>query len=153
MASLLKLDLQPAEMLGMLELLGDGQTIQHVSFTGRSMLPLLRQGKDSVELTKAPAQLQKYDLPMYVGQRGKYVMHRIVAVKDDHYICLGDNTYRHEIVRREQIVALVCAVHRGEKRIPVDAKAYRVYCRLWCALFPVRKFAVRVKGWLRRRLR
>ena len=26
-------------------------------------------------------------------------MHRIVDVKDDHYVCLGDNTYSYEYIK------------------------------------------------------
>lgn len=133
-------------------LTGD-QVIRHVNFSGRSMLPMLRQGKDTVELKKAPERLKKYDLPMYRGPGGKYVMHRIVDVKDDHYVCLGDNTYVYEKVRREQIVAMVCAFYRGDRRISVEAPGYRLYCRIWCAVYPVRKLLRRVKHWLGRRLK
>ena len=133
-------------------LTGD-QVIRHVDFSGRSMLPMLRQGKDTVELKKAPERLKKYDLPMYRGPGGKYVMHRIVDVKDDHYVCLGDNTYVYEKVRREQIVAMVCAFYRGDRRISVEAPGYRLYCRFWCAAYPVRKLLRRAKHWLERRLK
>lgn len=114
---------------------------------------MLRQGTDSVELIKAPSRLKKYDLPMYAGQKGKYVMHRIVDVQDDCYICLGDNTYVYERVKREQIVALVSAFYRGKRRIPVDAPVYRLYCRVWCAAFPLRKCVRNAKCWLRRHLK
>lgn len=133
-------------------LTGD-QVIRHVDFSGRSMLPMLRQGKDTVELKKASERLKKYDLPMYRGPGGKYVMHRIVDVKDDHYVCLGDNTYVYEKVRREQIVAMVCAFYRGDRRISVEAPGYRLYCRFWCAAYPVRKLLRRAKHWLGRRLK
>ena len=133
-------------------LTGD-QVIRHVDFSGRSMLPMLRQGKDTVELKKASERLKKYDLPMYRGPGGKYVMHRIVDVKDDHYVCLGDNTYVYEKVRREQIVAMVCAFYRGDRRISVEAPGYRLYCRFWCAAYPVRKLLRRAKHWLERRLK
>lgn len=133
-------------------LTGD-QVIRHVSFSGRSMLPMLRQGKDTVEVKKAPERLKKYDLPMYRGPSGKYVMHRIVDVREDHYVCLGDNTYAYEKVRPEQIVAVVCAFYRGDKRIPVDAPGYRLYCRVWCAAYPVRRFLRKVKHGLWRRLK
>lgn len=130
--------------------LQDGQCIQNVGFIGRSMLPMLRQRKDSVELTKAPEKLQKYDLPLYMGQKGKYVMHRIVDVKDDYYVCLGDNTYSHERIKPEQILAVVSAFYRGKRRISVSSPAYRLYCRIWCAIFPVRKPVYLAYRWLRR---
>ena len=154
MASLSEQQLQAHELVEVLaDNLSEGQAIRHVRFSGTSMLPMLRQRKDSVELIKAPPRLRKYDLPMYAGLRGRYVMHRIVDVKDDHYVCLGDNTYSYERVRPEQIVAVVSAFYRGERRISVDAPGYRLYCRVWCWLFPVRRLFFRAKNWLRRHLK
>lgn len=135
------------------ERLAAGQTIRYLPFRGVSMLPMLRQGKDSVEIAPLPKRLKKYDLPIYMYPSGKYVMHRIVDVKDTHYICLGDNTYSYEKIFPEQIIAVVSAFKRGEKRICVDSWPYQLYCRIWCAIYPVRKFLVRAKGWLRKLLR
>jgi hypothetical protein len=97
--------------------------------------------------------LQKYDLPVYQYPSGKYVMHRVVAVKEDHYICLGDNTYEYEKIKPEQMIGLVSAFKRGEKRIDVKDPMYRFYCRIWCAIFPMRKLLKRVKRCLRRILK
>lgn len=154
MASLREPEQQADSLIGALtaRLTGE-QVIRHVNFSGRSMMPMLRQGKDTVELKKAPERLKKYDLPMYKGPGGKYIMHRIVDVRDDAYICLGDNTYTYETVRREQIVAVVCAFCRGKRRIAVEAPGYRLYCRVWCAAYPVRRFLRRVKHWLWRKLK
>jgi len=135
------------------ERLSAGQRIRYLPFRGVSMLPMLRQGKDSVELAPLPGKLKKYDLPVYQYSSGKVVMHRVVAVKDDCYICLGDNTYSYEEIHPEQLIALVSAFKRGERRIGVDAWHYRLYCRVWCALYPVRKVAVGAKRSLRRLLR
>ena len=130
-------------MIGMLaEQLGEGQMLRHVGFRGRSMLPMLRQKTDFVDLAKPSEHLRKYDLPMYVGPSGKYVMHRIVKVGEGHYICRGDNTYRPEYIDPQQIVAVVRAFYRGNKRIEVDSAAYKAYCRIWCAVYPLRKAAV-----------
>ena len=154
MASLTEQQQQVIELVGTLAAnLSGGQTIRHVSFTGRSMLPMLRQRKDSVELIKAPPRLKKYDLPMYIGPRGKYVMHRIVDVKDDCYICLGDNTYAYEHVRPEWMIARVSAFKRGDHRIPVENPGYRLYARVWVALFPLRRFLRKGRIWLGKYLR
>jgi hypothetical protein len=135
------------------ERLAAGQTIRYFPFRGVSMLPMLRQGKDMVELSPLPDKLQKYDLPVYQYPSGKYVMHRVVAVKEDHYICLGDNTYEYEKIKPEQMIGLVSALKRGDKRIDVKDPMYRFYCRIWCAIFPLRKLLKRVKRCLRRILK
>ncbi len=135
------------------ERLAAGQNVRYLPFRGISMLPLLRQGKDAVELAPLPARLKKYDLPVYRYPSGKYVMHRVVDVGEDCYICLGDNTYEYERVTPDMLIGLVCTIKRGEKLIRVDALPYRLYSRFWCAIFPLRRFLFRGKNWLRRKLR
>ena len=133
--------------------LAAGQTVRYLPFRGVSMLPMLRQGKDAVEVGPVAGRLKKYDLPVYQYPSGKYVMHRIVKVEQDHYVCLGDNTYEYERIRSEQILAVVVAFRRGEKRIGVDNFCYRCYSRFWVAVYPLRKLLKRAKSWLRRKLR
>ena len=148
------IQIMEAELLPLIrERLAAGQKVRYLPFRGVSMLPMLRQGLDAVELAPLPEKLKKYDLPVYRYPSGKIVMHRVVAVKDDCYICLGDNTYSHETIYPEQMIALVSAFKRGQKRIEVDAWYYRLYSRVWCAIYPVRKLFVRGKGWLRRHLK
>lgn len=130
-----------------------GQRVRYLPFRGVSMLPMLRQGRDGVELAPLPERLKKYDLPVYQYPNGKYVMHRIVDVKDSCYICLGDNTIEYESVYPEQMIGVVSAFKRGDKRISVDAPAYQFYCRVWCAIFPLRKGLTKGKNWLRRHLK
>ena len=133
--------------------LAAGQKVRYLPFSGVSMLPMLRQGKDTVEIAPLPEKLKKYDLPVYQYPSGKYVMHRVVDVREDHYICLGDNTYAYEKITDDMMIGVVSAFKRGDKRISVDAFGYKLYCRVWCAVFPLRKFLKRAKNWLRRLLK
>ena len=154
MDSSLEYMISAEELLPLLrERLAAGQAIRYLPFRGCSMLPLLRQGIDAVELSPLPEKLRKYDLPVYQYPSGKVVMHRVVAVNQEGYTCLGDNTYEYEHIKPEQMIALVSAVRRGEKRIPVTNPGYRFYSRLWVALYPARKFCVRVKARLRKMLK
>ena len=132
------------------ERLTAGHKVRYLPFVGVSMLPMLRMKKDSVELAPLPEKLKKYDLPVYQYPSGKYVMHRVVAVKDDCYICLGDNTMEYETIYPQMLVGVVSAFKRGDKRIEVDNWGYRLYCRVWVAIFPLRKCLRKAKQWLRR---
>lgn len=132
------------------ERLAAGQTVRYLPFRGVSMRPMLRQGKDAVELAPLPEKLKKYDLPVYQYPSGKYVMHRVVEVREDHYICLGDNTYEYEHIQPEWLIAVVSAFKRGDRRISTDAWGYRLYARVWVAMFPVRRLLKRLKGRIRR---
>lgn len=137
------------EMMQLLrEHLDRGQKVRYLPFRGVSMLPMLRQGTDSVELAPVTATLKKYDLPVYRYPNGKYVMHRIVEVRGDSYICLGDNTYEYETIDPAWVVGVVSAFKRGERRIEADAWQYRVYSRVWVALFPLRRLARRGKHYV-----
>ena len=121
------------------ERLAAGYAVRYLPFRGISMLPMLRQGKDSVELSPLPSKLKKYDLPVYRRPNGQYVMHRVVAVKEDHYVCLGDNTEVFEKIYPNQMLGIVSAFRRREKRIEVTNLTYQLYCRLWRPLRPLRK--------------
>lgn len=119
---------------------------------GISMLPMLRQGIDSVVLSPIPEQLQKYDLPLYRRDDGKYILHRIVKTGQT-YTCIGDNQFQPEPgVRREQMIALVTAFTRGSREHSVNEPAYRLYCRLWHHSRGIRHFWRRGIGWLRRHM-
>ena len=128
------------------ERLAAGQKVRYLGFRGSSMLPMLRQGEDSVELSPLPEKLKKYDLPVYRRADGEYIMHRVVAVRKTCYICLGDNTYQPERVDPGQLVGLVSAFQRGGKRIQTDDFWYGVYCRVWLLLYPIRKLLQLLKG-------
>ena len=117
---------------------------------GTSMLPMLREGKDTVTLSSPPYSLKKYDIPLYRRDDGKYVLHRVVAV-DDHYTCIGDNQFIYEAnIRPDQIVAVVTAFSRGEKEHSTCEFGYRLYCRFWHHSRALRHFWRRGCGKLRR---
>ena len=98
---------------------------------GTSMLPMLRQGIDSVILSPTTNKLKKYDLPLYQRENGQYVLHRIVEVGET-YTCVGDNQFAYEYgIRHDQMIAVVTEFLRGNKRIHVDHLSYQFYCRLW----------------------
>lgn len=118
---------------------------------GTSMLPMLRQGVDTVTLSPLPAELKKYDLPLYRTAEGKYVLHRIVRVEGERYTCMGDNLFVPEPgLGREQMLALVTAFTRGTKEHRVTEPGYRLYCCLWHRSRPLRRFWRRGIRWLRR---
>jgi len=42
---------------------------------------------------------------------------------------------------------------RGERVVSVDHAAYRMYCRVWVGIYPLRRFVRRGMNFLRRRLK
>ena len=124
----------------------EGRRVRGIPFRGVSMMPLLRQGVDTVEAGPLPQRLKKMDLPIYRMPSGKILMHRVVADKGDYYLCNGDNMLTFEEVPHEDMIALVTAVIRGGKRIPVTALSYRLYSALWHYGRPLRHLYRRVKS-------
>lgn len=117
---------------------------------GESMMPMLRQGIDSVTLSPLPNTLKKYDLPLYQRDNGQYVLHRIVKAGNT-YTCIGDNQFLLEAgLRPDQMIALVTSFTRGKKTICVNNFSYQLYCRLWHFSRPVRYVFFRAYWWLRR---
>ena len=104
------------------------------------MLPLLRQGKDSVILVKCPEQPKKRDIIFYKRPNGQFVLHRILKrATDGTYILCGDNqTVYEKGITKEMIIASVSAVYRGEKRIEKKAFFQKTYESFWCFM-PFRK--------------
>lgn len=134
------------------EALSAGRSVQF-SPRGTSMLPMLRQGMDSVTLSPLPQRLRKYDLPLYRRDNGQYVLHRIVGVGES-YTCMGDNQFEPETgLTHEQMIAVVTSFSRNGKVYPVDALSHRLYCRFWHYSRPVRRLWRQGTGFLRRLLK
>ena len=133
------------------EVLESGQSVR-IYPMGTSMLPMLRQGTDSVVLSPLPETLRKFDIPLYRRDNGKYILHRIVGAGNP-YICMGDNQFRKEPgIRRDQMIAVVTAFYRGEKRCSVRSFGYRIYCWVWYYSRYLRYFCHRALGRIRRHL-
>lgn len=134
------------------ERLAAGQSVRF-SPRGVSMLPMLRQGKDSVVLSPLPERLKKYDLPLYQREDGAYVLHRVVKAGET-YTCVGDNQFVLEPgLEHRQMIAVVIAFSRGDREHSVNELSHRLYCRFWHISRPLRHLWRRGKGWLKNRLR
>ena len=127
--------------------LAKGQTVRFMP-RGVSMLPMLRQGIDSVVLSPLPEKLKRYDLPLYQRENGQYILHRVVEVGDT-YTCLGDNQFELEYgVKHSQMIGLVTTFFRGKKQHSVNELGYQIYCRIWYRGRHIHKVIRRFRWWL-----
>lgn len=118
---------------------------------GDSMRPLIRQDRDLLIIEKASGRLKKYDVPLYRRDSGQYVLHRILKVRDNDYVICGDNRYHKEYgITDKHIIGVLTAVVRDGKELSVSDPKYRAYVHLWCDLFPIRAFILRLKSVPRR---
>jgi hypothetical protein len=115
--------------------------------TGNSMRPLLRHRRDKVCVVKPrETLLKKYDIPLFVRQDGKYILHRITSVKPAGYVVVGDNQEAKEYpVLHAQVIGVVKGIWRGEKYISCEDFRYRAYCRLWVFAYPFRRLYFKAK--------
>ena len=118
---------------------------------GDSMLPMIREGKDLLEIEKTEGRLKKFDVPLYRRDSGQYVLHRIVKVRPDGYVTCGDNRWRKESgVADRHILGVLTAVIREGKRVPVTRPLYRLQVKIWYLLYPLRAAMMIGRSVLRR---
>lgn len=99
---------------------------------GTSMLPLLRQGRDSVALRTLDRAPRKYDILFYQRADGSYVLHRVKEVTPHGCILWGDNQYRLEHgVHDDQIIGYAARIFRDDRELDCQSLTYRMYLRLW----------------------
>lgn len=121
---------------------------------GDSMMPYIKQGRDVLVISEVNGRLNKYDVPLYKRDSGQYVLHRILKVRENDYVICGDNRWNKEYgITDRHIIGILTGVIRDGQEIPVTSRRYRIYVHLWCDLFPVRAFILRVCQFVKRRLK
>ncbi len=112
---------------------------------GVSMKPMLYQNRDLVCIRIPEGRLKKYDVALY-KRKERYVLHRVVAVRDNYYLFRGDNTYTLEQVPDEAVIGVLESfVRDGRQRLVTDWD-YRIYERIWNAVYPLRVIAKKCRA-------
>lgn len=122
--------------------------------SGRSMMPLFRDGKDTVILAAADKKrLKKYDMILYRRDNGQYVLHRIVGRsggRDGAAVCYtlrGDAQYAAEPgVREDQVIARAARFTRGGREYSCEHPVFRLYSVLWVNTCSARRIASAAAG-------
>ena len=99
---------------------------------GTSMLPLLRQGIDSVALRKLDRPPRKHDILFYQRPDGSYILHRVKEITPRGLTMWGDNQTMLEFgVTEDQIIGYAARIFRDEQEINCQSRLYRAYLWLW----------------------
>ncbi len=97
---------------------------------GVSMLPLIRQGRDSVVIEKFNGNAKVGDVIFFRRPNGQFVLHRIIGRDKDGYVLCGDNQWQKERgVREEWIIGIMTGVLRDGIAAELDCERYRKYIR------------------------
>ena len=99
---------------------------------GTSMLPLIRQGRDSVALRRLDRPAQALDILVYQRDDGSFILQRVKEVTPEGLTLWGDNqTMLEHGVRDDQIIGYAARVFRGDREIDLAGLTYRAYLWLW----------------------
>jgi len=113
---------------------------------GVSMYPMLRYRKDPVLIHPASGTLKPYDVAVY-ARSDRYVVHRVLHVRDDIYIIRGDNCTALEYVPKSDVRGVVVGFWRFGRYIPVSNRLYLCYAHLWVAINPLVRLYHRLHGY------
>ena len=117
---------------------------------GVSMRPLFRTRRDMIVVSPIEKPLRKYDVVLYRGEGGEYILHRIIKVKDNLCIIRGDNTYSKEYVPRERIIGVLTSYNRKGKSGSPESFSFKLYSRFWNFIYPLRYLCVKSRAFAAR---
>ena len=105
---------------------------------GISMRPLFKTHRDAVFLSAPEREIRKYDVVLYTDDTDRYILHRVIGVRDGFFIIRGDNTYMKERVPRERVIAYMVSFTRCGKHHKIEERGYKFYSRFWNFIYPFR---------------
>ena len=127
-----------------IRLVGEGIAVTF-PVNGRSMLPFIVGGRESVILEK-PRPAQVGDVVLAHIDNTRYVIHRVLKIEGENVTLMGDgNLYGVERCRTQDIKATAThVVGKDGKRRSLDSRQSRRRAALWLRLKPVRKWLLLV---------
>ncbi len=111
---------------------------------GVSMLPMLKQRRDTIVVAAKTDRLKPLDVALY--KRGDaYILHRVLRVTESGYIIRGDNCYEDEIVPEETVIGVLTEFFRKDKHYFCTDEKYLRYVKKHLKRYKLRRFFVRIK--------
>lgn len=111
---------------------------------GVSMLPMLKNRRDSIIVLPKTDRLKPLDVALY--RRGKdYVLHRVLSLTEEGYIIRGDNCYVDEIVPEGAVIGVLSEFYRKDKHVLCTDEKYLRYAKRRVKNYPIRRLLMRIK--------
>lgn len=109
---------------------------------GDSMFPIIRGGKDEIELVpRNEVKKLKLFTALFYQWQGQYMIHRYIRKEGNELILLGDgNVYREERVQEEDILGVLKTIYRKEKEIDCLSENWLRQGKRWYRLRPLRRY-------------
>ena len=114
---------------------------------GTSMMPLLKQHRDLFTVRrKGSARCMAGDVVLYRRPPNKYVLHRVVEVRKNDYVILGDNCINKEYgITDGDIIGVMTGYVRKGRTHTVKDRSYRIYKAYIMHTIPLRVLFKKVK--------
>jgi hypothetical protein len=119
--------------------INEGQKVS-ITVVGQSMLPFFKDSQTSVTLAKHE-KLHKFDIILF-RLNNQYYLHRIIRMKNDHFICQGDALIKKEYLTLQDIIGKVEAYHYKDKTVNCSNKWYQLKVKVWMFLKPIRRLLI-----------
>lgn len=114
---------------------------------GTSMMPLLKEGRDRVELKPyCHERLKKGDVVLYKKNDDTLVLHRIIKTENgEFFTVLGDHQFNNdEWVNKNQIIAVACGFFIKGRYVTEKTRWYRMYKKIWLCNLNFRRIILAV---------
>ena len=114
---------------------------------GTSMMPLLKQHRDLFTVRrKGSARCRAGDVVLYRRPPNKYVLHRVVEVRKNDYVILGDNCINKEYgITDGDIIGVMTGYVRKGRTHTVKDRSYCIYKAYIMHTIPLRVLFKKVK--------
>lgn len=112
---------------------------------GVSMLPMLKNRRDTIVVQKKTERLKPFDVALY--KRGDaYILHRVLKSVEDGYIIRGDNCYSDENVPEDAVIGVLVEFFRKDKHFLCTDKKYLSYVKRRLKTYKIRRVFVLIKS-------
>ena len=119
---------------------------------GVSMLPMLKNRRDTIVVKPKTQRLQRLDVALY--RRGNdYVLHRVLAQIEGGYLIRGDNCYSDEHIPEGDVFGVLTEFFRKDKHVFCTDKKYLAYAERRLKTYKTRRFFMRIKWKIKGALR
>lgn len=112
---------------------------------GRSMLPFIVGGKDSLVLVK-PDAVKVGDVVLALVEENRYVIHRVESVEGDFVTLMGDgNLLQREHCKMSGVKAVAThVVNKDGNRRSLNAGGLCFAAKLWVMCLPIRRWLLKL---------
>ncbi|WP_025725635.1 S24/S26 family peptidase [Acholeplasma granularum] len=124
-------------MKEVISFLEDNKEVE-IIVTGNSMLPFYKNGETIVTLKKEDT-YKKLDVVLFKYQN-RFVLHRIIKIKNNTYFIKGDGSFRTEVVSKPDILGKVIKFTTKNKTI----KCYQLKVHLWMVFSPFKRILLKL---------